>query len=346
MNQGILKLRCLSFIFMIILLAQTSFGQMTMHDFTVTDSQGNTHNLYTTYLDQGKTVVIKFFFTTCPPCIAISPQFQAKYEEWGSGDHDVEFIEATTITSDNNTRVNAFKANYGLTMIGISHEGNAPAIVSPFKTGTYGSWYGTPTFAVIAPDRTLTYPLFFSELDDAIAATGAEKPGGNAPDPTTVQLNIQSQNLNIPDGHVKFFLKPKNASTPKIEITKNNQNQYIFDYPSVTFPQMEEPVIIMESNAPGYTNAITALDALDVQKHILDLKPFTSNRQFAGGDVNGDSLVTAFDALQIKKIILGTITQFPNTSSYKCLSCNQVLTSNPGNTVEVNIEVVKTGNVN
>ena len=346
MNKGILKFRYALIIILSVFLSTSNFGQMTMHNFTVTDSQGNTHNLYTSYLDQGKTVVIKFFFTTCPPCIAISPQWQDKYEAWGSGNHDVEFIEATTITSDNNAKVNAFKATYGLTMKGISNEGNAPAIVDPFKTGTYGSWYGTPTFAVISPDRTLNYPLFFSDLDEAIAATGAEMPGGNAPDPTTVQLNIQTFNVNIPDGHTKFYLKPQNAPTPKIEITKNNQNQYVFDYPSTSFPQMEEPIVIMESNAPGYTFAITALDALDVQKHILGLKPFTTNRQLVAGDVNGDSLVTAFDVLQIKRIILGLITQFPNTPSYKCLNCNQVIVSDPGNTVTMNIEVVKTGNVN
>lgn len=337
-------------IFLLTFLSISTFqsinGQMTMHNFTVTDSEGNTHNLYTSYLDQGKTVVIKFFFTTCPPCIAISPQWQAKYVAWGSGNYDVEFFDATTITSDNNAKVNAFKNNYGLTMKGISHEGNAPAIVDPFKSGTYGPWYGTPTFAVISPDRTLNYPLFINDLDEAIAATGAQMPGGNAPDPTTVQLNILSHNLSIPNGHVKFYLKPSNASTPKIEIIKNNQNQYIFEYPSINFPQMDEAVVVMESNAPGYTNAITALDALDVQKHILGLKPLTSNHQLAGADVNSDTKVTAFDVLQIKKIVLGLITQFPNTPSYKCLTCSQIISPDPGNTVTLNIEVVKTGNVN
>ena len=344
-----LKIYCFRFLLltiMSVLIIQENIGQMTMHNFTVTDSQGNTHNLYTSFLDQGKTVVLKFFFTTCPPCIAISPQWQASYEAWGSGNYDVEFIEATTITSDNNAKVNAFKNNYGLTMKGISHEGNAPAIVNPFKTGTYGSWFGTPTFAVISPDRTLNYPLFFADLEEAIAATGAQMPGGNAPDPTTVRLNIQSYNLNIPNGHVKFYLTPKNASNPKIEITKNNQNQYIFEYPSTTYPEMGETVVIMETDAPGFTNAITALDALEIQKHILGLKQLTTNHQLAAADVNSDTKVTAFDALQIKRIVLGLITQFPNTPSYKCLTCKQVIASDPGNTVTVNIEVVKSGNVN
>ncbi len=340
------SIRLLLFAVLNIFAVQDNMGQMTMHNFTVTDSQGSSHNLYTSYLDQGKTVVIKFFFTTCPPCIAISPQWQAKYVEWGSGNKDVEFLEATTITSDDNAKVNAFKSTYGLTMKGISNEGNASAIVDPFKLGTYGSWWGTPSFVVIAPNRTMNYPIFFSELEDAIVATGAKKPGGSIPDPTTVQLNIQSHNLNIPSGHVKFYLTPKNASTPKIEIVKNNQNQYVFSYPSTSYPDMGQVVVIMESDAPGYTNAITALDALDVQKHILGLKQLTTNYQLSGADVNSDTKVTANDVLQIKRIILGLITQFPNTPSYKCLTCNQVIVPDPGNTVTLNIEVVKSGNVN
>ena len=98
MVQVLLKFRCLLVIFISILVIQPNFSQMTMHNFTVTDSQGNTHNLYTSYLDQGKTVVIKFFFTTCPPCIAISPQWQDKYEAWGSGNNDVEFLDASNYT--------------------------------------------------------------------------------------------------------------------------------------------------------------------------------------------------------------------------------------------------------
>ncbi|MBK8080793.1 MAG: thioredoxin family protein [Saprospiraceae bacterium] len=37
------------------------------------------HNLYQNHLDQGKTVVIKFFFTSCPPCRSNAPFINKKW---------------------------------------------------------------------------------------------------------------------------------------------------------------------------------------------------------------------------------------------------------------------------
>ena len=102
----------LSLYLVFVIQIEKTYAQYTMHNFTVIDSDGRSHNLYTSHLDKGKTVVLKFFFTTCPPCIAISPQWQSKYVAWGSGTKDVEFIEASILSSDKNADVKAFKQNY------------------------------------------------------------------------------------------------------------------------------------------------------------------------------------------------------------------------------------------
>ena len=60
--------------------AQTSLT--TAVDFTVTDVHGNTHNLFT-YLDNGKHVIIDFFFTTCGPCISSVPTLNQAYTDYG-----------------------------------------------------------------------------------------------------------------------------------------------------------------------------------------------------------------------------------------------------------------------
>lgn len=315
-------------------------------NFTVTDTEGQTHNLYESYLNQGKTVVIKFFFTTCPPCISISPQWQQKYEDWGAGANDVEFIEASILGSDTNAKVKTFKTNYGLTMIGIGSDGNASNIVSPYQSGTYGPWYGTPSFAVIAPDGNLQYPLFFSDLEEAIAATGAVKPT-NIPDPTIIQLSINSYNIDIPDGHVKYFVKPIGLDQPKIEIIKDNNGQYSFEYPSDNFPEMDSPEIIMESHGPDYTTKITAADIVTIQKHILDIEKLSPSYKEIAADVTNDGKITAYDLVTIRKLILQLITDFPNdTPAYIGIPNSQVLTPNPGNTVQINMSIIKTGNVN
>ena len=165
--------------------------------------------------------------------------------QYGSGYNGVEFFSVTTITSDYDPKVLAFEATYNQTMKGISQDGGASNITGPFKDGIYGSWYGTPSFAVIAPDRTVKYPVFFNDLDGAIAVAKTKKPLL----PTTVTMNINKLGLDIPNGDISFFIKPKDQDSPKIEITKNDQGNYTFSYPSSDFPAMTNPEIIMVSNA-------------------------------------------------------------------------------------------------
>lgn len=324
-----------------------TFAQYTMHNFTVTDSDGNTHNLYTSHLDQGKTVVIKFFFTTCPPCIALAPWWQQRNVAWGNNQHDTRFFEVTILGSDNNVKVANYKNTYGLTVIGVGSDGGSASVVQPFQLGNYGPFWGTPSFAVIAPDRTLHYPVQTSELDAVIASTGAQMPGAG-PAPTQVQVNLQTPGgVGIPNNAVKFFLKPLNASTPKIEIPKNANGQYTFTYPSSLYPEMTNPVVIMESVGAAYEPTITAFDLVLIQKHILGLTPFEHAYQTMAADVDGNDKVTAADLVVIRKLILGLIDEFPNgVPSYKSIPAFQPVTPNPGQSTAINMIVFKMGNVN
>jgi thiol-disulfide isomerase/thioredoxin len=316
----------------------------TMHNFTVTDSGGNIHRLYEDYLDQGKTVVLKFFFTTCPPCNAIAPQWQQKYVAWGSGLHDVQFIEPTTITSDNNSKVSAYKTMHGLTLPSISHEGNAPAIVDPFKAGTYGGWFGTPSFVVIAPNKSIQFPVSFSNLDAAIAATGAQMPG-SGPVPITVNLSINTNNYTVGADHVKFYLRSANTTQPKYEIKKNGQGQYSLKYPSTDFPVITAPEVYMESNAADLQAGITSFDLVQIQKHILGITPFTSEANRIAADVTLDDRITAFDLVTLRKLILGIIVDFP-APSYRSIPDKISINALQGATQTFNFTIVKIGNIN
>ncbi len=152
-------------------------------DFTVTDSHGVTHHLYADYLNHGKTVLIKIFFTTCPPCNAIAPYMQPLYEDWGAGDYDVEFFELSDKNFDTNTLVNGYETNYGQTFPAAGVEGGSLAAVQPYEQGQFGPFYGTPTFIVVAPDGSMQYDIrglnnaeTIAMVNAAIAATGAMPP--------------------------------------------------------------------------------------------------------------------------------------------------------------------------
>lgn len=329
------------FIPIILCFSATLRGQQTMHDFTATDTKGQVHRLYTDYLDVNKVVVIKFFFTTCPPCISNAPLWEQKHIQHGAGIQQVRFFSVTTITSDTDAKVAAFETQYGQTMHGISQDGGASSIAGPFKNGQYGSWYGTPSFAVIAPNRKLYYPVFFNQLDQTIATAKTE----TVAIPTIVSLQIQSP-IVIPDNHVKWHLRDRANSTITYPINKNATGTYQFSYPSATHPLLTEPEVFMESTGPAGSPELKASDMLAITKHILGFDKLIDERKLIAADVNSNGTISASDLLALRKVILGIETSFPNnTPSYRQYPGPVLLPAITGSSVTVQTEVIKTGKV-
>lgn len=113
----------------------------TAPDFTATDTHGETHTLYD-YLEDGKVVVLDFFFTTCGPCQFYSPQVNLAYEKYGCNTADVIFMAIDW--GDTNAEVIAYDEEYQIEYPSISGtEGGGNAIVNAYNVT------GFPTFFVI-----------------------------------------------------------------------------------------------------------------------------------------------------------------------------------------------------
>ena len=121
-------------------------------DFTLTDINGNTHNLYT-YLNQGKTVYIDIFAAWCGPCWSYH-QSHALEDLWnlygpgGTNEAVVIAVEASTSTN--------LACLYGPAGCNSSTQGNwtagvtYPIVHSDNLNGTYN--YGTyPTIYMVCP---------------------------------------------------------------------------------------------------------------------------------------------------------------------------------------------------
>jgi len=123
----------------------------TCPDFTVTDVDGNSHNLYA-YCDAGKYVVIDFFAYWCGPCASIAPTVHQFYEKYGCNQHDVIVIGIESDANSTLANLASFKQNAGL-----------PASSFPNVLGSQGgsgvkNQYGVsayPTIVLIAPDRKM-----------------------------------------------------------------------------------------------------------------------------------------------------------------------------------------------
>lgn len=169
--------------FVLLLSFQALFSQTSMPNFTVQDSKGNYHTLYNDYLDQEKTVLIKFFYSSCPPCNSIAPSLQALYETWGGGEYDVEFIELSIQAWETDETVNSYLDNHDITFPSVSAEGGSLEAIEAIENEGYGPVYSTPTFAVVAPDGSTGWDVrrfdnaqTIEAIDNALGNTGAMKP--------------------------------------------------------------------------------------------------------------------------------------------------------------------------
>jgi len=319
----------------------------TAPDFTVTDSDGVVHDLYKDHLDQGQTVVLKLFFTSCPPCIALAPWMEDKYQQWGAGQYDVEFIELSTLQSDSNADVANYKIQHGVTFPGVGADGGSVDAGLIYKSGTFGPYYGTPSLVIIAPNGTVTQGFPYDDFDDLVAATGATgmDNGSGMDDPTTFTLNINTQSTTTPED-LKYILKPANADVPKYDILSITGGDLSFEYPSTQFPEIENPVIVVEVDGPISDGSVRPSDILVIRKHILELETMTEPYQLLAADVNSDDKISVRDILDLTKAILELVDEFPNdTPSWKSIPAQIELTEDPGEAISIDFQLIKIGNV-
>jgi len=121
-------------------------------DFTVTDVNGQEHNLYT-YTAAGKYVFLDFFYKNCGGCQVLIPTFNEFYDTYGCNEGEVVCL-AINKGVDNDAAVIEFENTYGGTFNhapAISRNGGAIDVNATFNPYSY------PVVCVIAPDNTLLH---------------------------------------------------------------------------------------------------------------------------------------------------------------------------------------------
>lgn len=92
---------------------------------------------------------------------------------------------------------------------------------------------------------------------------------------------------------------------------------------------------ITASKDVDYLNGVSTLDLVKIQRHILGLESLDSPYKLVAADVNFDKDIRASDLVQIRKLVLGVITEFPSNESWKFVDAAQELT------MDVDLGIVK-----
>lgn len=285
---------------------------ITAPDFTITDSHGQQHSLYADYLNQGKSVLIEIFYTTCPPCNSIAPLMEPFYQEWGAGDHDVEFFELSDKTFDSDELVNAYQEMYNETFIAAGNDGGSVQAVQPYKSGAFGPWLGTPTFIVIAPDGTFQYDVdgpsnqaTIAALDAALLATGAVKPEPNEqPVSVTGQVTFLQGNTGVSNVIVQVI-----NSLGTVITADTTDHTGVFGL-EVLLSEVQPGWQLKAVKEGTASSGVNVLDMLKIQKHILIHEPLLDPLARLAADVNGSGSISSLDMVGMLRVLLGQVNQF------------------------------------
>ncbi|MEN0005251.1 MAG: redoxin domain-containing protein [Bacteroidota bacterium] len=285
-------------IVVLVCIAVFAQAQAPAPDFTITDSNGETRQLYADYLDQGKSVVLKFFFINCPPCNAMAPLMEPFYQSWGGGAYDMEMISLSIRPNDSSQGVNGYKQMHGHTWPGAGGDGGASAAIQPYLQGDYGIFSSTPTFVVIAPDGE----VFFNPKGDNFEATL-----------DSVALKLEET------GAIKAFQPFQNSGTVSnmnlatitgVELGIAEVDSNLVQTDAAGAFQLDLDINIFEENVlvanrtDSHTNGVNIGDLFRIQQHILGDVPFTSPYQYLAADVNRDGMVSMSDMVAIARTIL------------------------------------------
>ncbi len=99
---------------------------------------------------------------------------------------------------------------------------------------------------------------------------------------------------------------------------------------------------IHTSKNDDITNGVSTMDIVLIQRHILGLKPLNSPYKLLAADVNNSNSITAKDISDLRRAILGIITEWPNqTQTWKFIKADQVFANpaqpwNPQTRIESN----------
>jgi thiol-disulfide isomerase/thioredoxin len=179
-------------------------------DFTVTDIDGEEHNLYD-ITSQGKYVYLDFFFVDCPPCQQTTPIFNEFYDKYGCNEGEVFCISINT-GQDNDAQVAAFESTYGGTFNhapAVSGDGGSAVVDSDFNPAAY------PTYCLINPNNEIIELDIWAGGTITIPLLESTFPAGFDPEPSSCGvLSVDDAVLND-----AFKMVPNPSANGTVDLT-------------------------------------------------------------------------------------------------------------------------------
>lgn len=176
--------------------AQSGIGVgSTAPNFTVTDTNGNTHTLYDITAG-GQYVALYFAFNNCAPCVTSGPHVDQAHTNYGCSTGEVAFL---SIVNGDNAAAIAFGTAAGL---------NFPVAGDVAATAAY-NLVAYPTLVLVSPSNIMLindiWPISSpADIEAAFAAEGLSFATCNIPGCTDPAANNYDPNATVDDGSCTY----------------------------------------------------------------------------------------------------------------------------------------------
>ena len=280
---------------------------------------------------------------TCLNGLSINNMPNGMIQLWAT-----DFFPPTSLPYDNCTPTNLLK--YGIRRSGT---GTGFPVNSPGVTFTCAD-VGTQPVEIWAID--LAGNASFCETYVII-----QDNGGNCTSTTaTVAGALKTEaGVGLDEGMVE--LSASHPTVPPITLFDLSDEQGAYGFPNAVPLGANLTITPTKDNNP--LNGVTTYDLALISKHILGIEPLNSPYKMIAADANKSGSITAFDIIELRKLILGIYQELPNNTSWRFVDkafvfpipANPFSTLFPENITKANVQenilaedfvAVKVGDVN
>ena len=100
------------------------------------------------------------------------------------------------------------------------------------------------------------------------------------------------------------------------------------------------------SRPDAITNGVTALDIVALRKHILNLQPLSTPERLIAADLNASGSLSTLDMVQLRKAILGIITEWEYVPTWRFYRADTPLPANEGEVLTMGTDFGTTFTIN
>ena len=147
-------------------------------------------------------------------------------------------------------------------------------------------------------------------------------------------MTLVDNNGNCPDNSGSRIAISGSINTESAQSVENVEVELLSNQPSYPLTEMtdqtgtfmfgntvrNEDYQLSGAKNDDYLNGVSTLDLVVIQRHILGISLLDSPYKIIAADINNDSQINGLDLVELRKLILGIYTEFPQNDSWRFLN--------------------------